>query len=379
VSGARRAGPQPGRLRSPSTSTESFRLKSSRRGDEADGLPDLSRLSTSSRRWLRPGQSLFSGLLALFTAGTALANPGTEIREYHGACDASAIAMVGEDHFVVADDEDNVLRVYPLREGGPPVLTANLSRFLLVDPKSPEADFEAAARIGERVYWVSSHGPNKRGRTRVSRHQFFATNATETNGVIRIDPVGRPYAHLLRDLDADPRLKRFQLARAATRPPKSGGGLSIEGMAPTPDGALLLGFRNPIPQGRALIVPLLNPERVIAGESARFGDPRLLDLGGLGIRGMMWIGDRYLIIAGSHDGAGESLLYDWKGGDDQPQLFLEMSFAGLNPEAIESFDDGAGPRLLVVSDDGTFKIDCLDCKDLKDASRKRFRAVEIPF
>jgi hypothetical protein len=320
----------------------------------------------------------WSLILAFVTSVNALANPGPTIREYYGACDASAMAMVGPDHFVVADDEDNVLRVYRLREGGPPVQTANMTRFLLVDPKSPEADFEAAARLGERVYWVSSHGPNKRGRTRISRHQFFATTTTETNGVMRIDPVGRPYAHLLRDLDADPRLKRFQLARAAMRPPKSGGGLSIEGMAPTPEGALLLGFRNPIPAGRALIVPLLNPDQLIAGESARFGDPRLLDLGGLGVRGMTWLGDRYLIIAGSHDGGGTSVLYDWFGGDDQPRLFPEVAFDGLNPEAIESFDNDAGPFLFVISDDGTFKIDCLDCKELKDASRKRFRAVEIP-
>ena len=48
--------------------------------------------------------------------------------------------------------------------------------------------------------------------------------------------------------------------------------MNIEGLCPTPEGELLIGFRNPIPGERALIVPLKNPGELIEGKPARFGD-----------------------------------------------------------------------------------------------------------
>jgi hypothetical protein len=33
------------------------------------------------------------------------------------------------------------------------------------------------------------------------------------------------------------------------------GGLNIEGLAATPDGQLLIGFRNPLSEGKALLLP----------------------------------------------------------------------------------------------------------------------------
>src|SRR5438094_602992 len=81
----------------------------------------------------------------------------------------------------------------------------------------------------------------------------------------------------------------------------SDGALSIEGLASTPDGALLIGFRNPITDdGKALVARLKNPDQVVAGQPAEFGKPITLDLGGLGIRSMERRGDEYLIVAGRH-------------------------------------------------------------------------------
>ena len=62
------------------------------------------------------------------------------------------------------------------------------------------------------------------------------------------------------------------------------GGFNIEGLASTPEGALLIGLRNPLRHGRALLVPLLNPDEVIEGGRARFGAPVELDLQQRGIR-----------------------------------------------------------------------------------------------
>lgn len=311
---------------------------------------------------------------ALISAEGKSASPIVTI--CRGMCDASAVVAMGE-HFVVADDEDNILRVYSRNHGGSPLHTFDLSSFLRVDPQSPEVDFEGAASVGDRVYWISSHARNKNGKERSSRRRFFATTLSVSNCAFVIRPVGLPYQNLLSDLLNEPRLQRFNLAAAARRAPKSRNALNIEGLCATPEGHLLLGFRNPVPDGKALLVPLLNPADLIAGKPARFGDPLLLELGGFGIRSLARATDRYFIIAGSYDGEGPSSLHEWNGGVDAPHRLPHAELSGLNPEAIECLTENGVERLLVVSDDGTLRIGGKDCKDLKDPNLKYFRATMI--
>ena len=294
-----------------------------------------------------------------------------------GMCDASAVVMAGPEHFLVADDEDNILRLYSRTQDGPPLESMDLSSFLHVDPRSPEVDLEGAAPLGDRVYWISSHGRNRNGKDRLNRRRFFATTLTRTNNATVIQPVGQAYEHLLEDLLRDPRLRPFDLAAAAQRAPKFKDALNIEGLCATPEGCLWIGFRNPVPRGKALLVPLLNPAELVAGKPARFGAPLLLDLGGLGVRSLARAGERYLIIAGSYDGNGPSYLFEWNGNQDKPRRLPHAGLAGLNPEAIESFTLNGAEHLLVVSDDGTLQIGGEECKSVKDPDLKYFRATTL--
>ncbi len=205
------------------------------------------------------------------------------IEEYHGMCDASAAVAVDEHHFLVANDEDNRLRLYHTHHSGLPAAVFDMTRFLQLDTKHPETDIEGAARVGDRAYWITSHGRNQQGKPRESRDRFFATRIKTVEGEVTVEPVGRPYKTLLDDLARDPRLAAYHLKEAAQKAPKSEGALNIEGLCAMPEGRLLIGFRNPIPHGRALMVPLLNPDEMIAGKRARLGDPVELDLGGQGI------------------------------------------------------------------------------------------------
>ena len=78
-------------------------------------------------------------------------------------------------------------------------------------------------------------------------------------------------------------------------------------MTKTPEGNVLIAFRNPIPQAKALIVPMKNPEKVIEdGKTSNFGEVINLDLGGLGIRSIEYVESKrsYFIVAGSFDDAG---------------------------------------------------------------------------
>jgi len=295
-------------------------------------------------------------------------------------CDASAAAVIDREYFIVADDEENILRVYS-RHGGAPIHQVNLAKFLSSGGRqaTEEADLEGAAQIGKRTYWIGSHGRNKKGEVSPGRQRFFATETESTDGRPSVYPVGRPYSHLLEDLQRDERLAPYRLGKAAELAPKEAGALNIEGLAASPDGHLLIGFRNPVRNGKALLVPLRNPGGLIQGERAQFGSPLELDLGGLGIRSIGWDGDRYLIIAGHYGAGGRTRLYAWKGGNDQPELMPRVSFRGLNPEGIMFTDAGGKSEYFVLSDDGTREIDGADCKSLKDPATKRFRGTVVSF
>jgi hypothetical protein len=298
--------------------------------------------------------------------------------QHFGCCDASAGVAVTSNLFIVANDEDNSLRIYRRDKSGPAVQSYQAGVFLHVDPKKPETDLEGAATIGNRIYWITSHGRNREGEARESRHRFFATTfSVNNNGRVELKAVGQPYTRLLTDFINEPRLAKFGMRQASMLAPKEKGGLNIEGLCATTNGQLLIAFRNPIPNQRALIVPLKNPSEVVAGHRAQLGDPILLDLGNRGIRDIDWIGDRFLIIGGAYDGKGRFNLYEWNGGNEQPRKIPETHFKDMNPEALVAYPGSAANEFQILSDDGTRKLAGEDCKTVKDPSRKWFRSFWV--
>lgn len=267
---------------------------------------------------------------------------------YRGMCDASAAAAVGQDLFVVANDERNQLKVYRRGEADP-VDSIDLSDFLGTPPDK-ESDLEGAATIGERIYWISSHGRNKKGKIKESRFRFFATEITGDSE--HLEPVGKPYAKLLDDMIAAEHLKKYPLAQAAGLTPEAEGAFNIEGLAATLFGGLLIGMRNPAPDGKALVVPLLNPAEVVEGKGApQFGEGIELDLGGLAIRSMELVGLAYMIVAGPPADHGEFALYKWSGdAKEQPEQLLHDDFDQVRPEAL--FAIPGTRQVQILSDDG---------------------------
>jgi hypothetical protein len=296
---------------------------------------------------------------------------------YHGTCDASAAAAIGDRLFVVANDEDSTLRVYRRDAPGEPVGAIDLTSFLGLE-KRQESDIEGAARIGNRVYWITSHGADSRGNAQPARRLLFATEITVADGNVTITPVGMPYKDLVRALAEAPALRRFKLDAAAQIAPEQRGGLNIEGLSATPQGTLLIGFRNPVPDGKALLVPLLNPRDVVDRQPARFGDPILLALGSRGVRSIAYVAASagYLILAGKSSDGGAFRLYRWSGNtDDAPVPADVPHLAGLQPEALVVYEE---PRagVQVLSDDGSRPVDRTACK--KAPSReKSFRAIDL--
>ena len=316
--------------------------------------------------------------LAVFWAGalTLRAASVTEPIFHFGMCDASAAVAVDGTHFAVANDEDNPIRIYRADEGSLPVQTFDFSKQFRIDPKKPEMDLEGACWLGEKIFWISSHGRNKDGEVRPSRQILFATSCTKTAKGFEMKPVGKPYRGLLADLIREPRFANFQLTQASQLAPKVPGALNIEGLCATPEGKLLIGFRNPIPQSQALLIPLENPEQVINGQRAKFGEPILLPLDGLGVRDMAFWRNQYLIIGGRSDGHEGSRLFLWDGKGRRPKKVDWLTLENFNPEALIIYE-GRPNAFEVLSDDGTRRIGTETCKALKDPKQRRFRSVWV--
>jgi hypothetical protein len=300
--------------------------------------------------------------------------------EYLGMCDASGAVDVGAELFVVASDEDNRLRLY--RRGVPQALQEfDLSGFLETGPGG-EADLEGATRAPNGlVYWIASHGANKNGKPRPARRRLFATQIVHGEGSVVLKTVYNPYSALVEDLARERKLAKFGFARAAELPPEATGGLNIEGLASTPEGRLLIGFRNPLSGGHAIIVVLDNPDAVLgASDRPGFGDPIELDLGGSGVRSLEYVEARkaYLIVAGPTGDEGAFKLFLWNGpGSTEVTEIRDAPLHDLQPEAFINL--AGSEEILLISDDGGRAMGGRACKDLKPAQQRfRTRSFTLP-
>ncbi len=323
----------------------------------------------------RVTRALASGVVTAASAW-ALASPaavaakGPEMA-YHGPCDASAAVALDARYFVVANDESEALLTYRLGEARR-VGSVDLGTFLGTGPKE-ESDIEGAATIGSRVYWITSHSRNSRGVPQPWRHRVFATDIVGGANP-RVIPVGTPYRDLLQDFIAAPSLAGWNLAQASTRAAQAEGGLNIEGLAATPEGGLLVGFRNPLRAGRALVVPIQNPADVIAGKRAQLGTPIALDLGERGIRSLALVGSAYYIVAGPITDSGTFALFRWSGRATDAPTQVVVDLGNLRPEALFAIP-GTG-NIVLLSDDGGIVVDGRECRKRK-RSQQTFRAMTL--
>src|SRR5262245_22778125 len=142
-------------------------------------MPRMRRIVSKAPRMALLLASALVLLAGGLVSGRGAAAPGTELL-HTGLCDASAGVALDEGYFAVADDENNTLCNYRNDRSGPASTVSNVSLFLEVKESKPESDMEGAAWLGDRIYWIASHGRNKDGKFRESRHRFFATKLWRT-------------------------------------------------------------------------------------------------------------------------------------------------------------------------------------------------------
>ncbi|RKH04580.1 DUF3616 domain-containing protein [Corallococcus carmarthensis] len=315
--------------------------------------------------------------------------PGTGSATYTGTCDGSAGVALEGGLFLNLNDESQTARLYARGQNSAPAQTRELNSMLGLS-SSDEADFEDAARVGNRIFVTTSQARNKNGVLQASRYKFFALDVSGTAPQASLQFAGvssnllkdlldgsnwtQPDAAVLSLLQARSRLSESTVAELA---PKEQG-TNVEGLAALPSGGLAIGFRNPQVGSSALVVTLTNPDAVVTGSRARFGQAIRLELGGQGIRGMAWseAHQAVLVLSGPHDETpGPFALWKWSGvAGAAPVKVRDLTApSDSSPEAVIPVP---GTRdVQVLFDMGAHLVGGAECKEASVSSQSFTDAV----
>jgi Protein of unknown function (DUF3616) len=275
-------------------------------------------------------------------AQTLVAAKTEPVVHYNGICEASAAAKLDATHFVVASDDSALLRIYEHGKSAPIIPNFDVEKAT----GEGVTDIEAAARIGDTIFWLTSHSFSKAKPDKPA-----------------LSPVGRVYNDfrdkVLMALGADG--KGIE--------PK----LDIEGLAATPDNALLVGLRSPLQGTSAYVVRIGNPFPLlglpqpggVTGKPSRDAH-YVLPLGGRGIRSIERVGrgaHSYLIVAGaSGEDQNAPTLFWWDGAGNAVTELPKASLAEMAPEAMIAWSE----REVEIFADNE-RVGDKECKDTDEA------------
>jgi len=277
-----------------------------------------------------------------------------------GLYEPSSIQQLADGRFLVVEDEkSHPFSLVTISAAG------DVSSTPLLPPAGDDAawkldDLEALAldRAGV-VYALTSHSRDDDGDEKKARDKLLRFRIEDGR---MVEPM------LVRSLKPALAAAHPVLAAAAGIPDvKTRGGFNIEAMEISADGQqLLVGFRSPLLDQRAIIACVENPAAIFGrGEPPRIArDLVTLDLGGDGIRGLAYLPalGGYLVISGPV--ASQQVhfqLWFWSGHPGAQAR--RVSVAGLSgfehAEGVSPAVIDGRQQVIIVSDDGNRKAgDC---------------------
>jgi Protein of unknown function (DUF3616) len=290
---------------------------------------------------------IFAFCIGLYWSQPVTSNGETVQRPtvFNGICDGSAAVRIDGESLLVAYDEENTLFAFDVG-GGQPIARVDVGGALGLS-SNDEIDIEGAARDGDVIWWIGSHGLDGDGDVAPSRKMLFATNVPSRH--LRDFKISEGPIDLTGVLLASAQVARILNGEVRGRKPKEGG-VNVEGLAIHSQGGLLLGFRSPLSgsdglKGKALLVHVAK-----LGGTYEVKGLHQLELGDRGVRDLVPTQSGYLILAGPVSSGGPYALYDWDGRTNPNEQTSDV-LQGFNPEALVRLSD----RWLVLSDDGKVK------------------------
>lgn len=272
-----------------------------------------------------------------------------------GIFEPSAIQQLPDGRFLVVEDEKShplsLVTIGADGRVGSTALTAGLFQVFSSFWKLDDLEGLALDRAGF-VYGITSHSRDDDGDEKKSREKLVRFRI---EGERVVDP------RVVGDLKQALTKQHAVLAAAArVEDVKADGGLNIEALEFSPDQKrLLIGFRSPLRDGRALVASIENPSAIFESDEAPRIAPLLdeLDLGGHGIRGLSFIPamGAYLLIGGptSREPADFDL---WRWSGEPGAAAIRVRVPGLRSlekaEGVSPAVIGGVERIVIVSDDG---------------------------
>ena len=296
--------------------------------------------------------------LALADNADMARNESPAFRPLTGIYEPSGIQQLPDGRFLVVEDEQrhpfSLVTIGADGSVDSTALTAGLFQLFSDFWKLDDLEGLALDRAGF-VYAITSHSRDDSGDEKQSRERLVRFRI-EGNRVVNPKVVD--------GLKSAMTAKHPVLAAAAkVRDVKGDGGLNIEALEVSPDQQrLLIGFRSPLHDGRALIASVENPAGIFeADDPLRLASElEELDLSGHGIRGLSYLPrlGEYLVIGGpASRQSSEFDLWLWNGQRGAPARRVTVPglrgferAEGVSPAVIDGVE-----RIIIVSDDGNRK------------------------
>lgn len=272
------------------------------------------------------------------------------IRTFVDIYEPSALVPMQGGVLIFEDEGDEMASMYQIGEDGSGLL---LKKQYLgpIDININDIEGGATCDRGE-VFVIGSHSLNKHGERSKKREQLLWLQINSKSKLSLVGSVG-----LWDDLTAG--LQKID--------PSMGGrikDLNVEGLSCTGDsGALLIGLRNPLYDGQAILFMLKNPYDIFSKKtSPKFSTkPVLLDLGGTGVRSVTYHegSGRFFLVSEVKGKKGKMRprLWAWDGSRDHAPI--RMNFPGLkkleNIEGMNFLKHEGKEYVIFVCDDGNKK------------------------
>jgi hypothetical protein len=269
--------------------------------------------------------------------------------KFYNVFEPSGAATMPDGKVLIVEDESNAksLKLLEIEEDGSVVEIGNLylpKQVKKIFKKGVE-DLEALTLHNEMVYAITSHTYSKSGKRKASREKLM---------MFRYDDGAIEDFSIYGDLKKDLQIEFSELFKQTLFTKNS---MDIEGMASDiKGGGLLIAFKSPIVEDKALLIPLYNPKELLLGEEeAKFGKKILLDLKGLGIRDIFYDPQKkaYWIIAGSKEGRESRFeLWFWERETESLSLVKNQPNIGYGEGITLIKQKSENPGLFIVEDNG---------------------------
>lgn len=299
---------------------------------------------------------LFLGVFGFIVLGQKEANAQSkEWQKFKEVYEPSAITQLQDGRFFVIEDEkEYALRILKLNENQTSSSELLLGSNLPINEMQKLDDLEGidTDRNGF-IFAITSHSRSKKGKVKKNREKFlrFTLNGNQIeNASVVLD------------------LKEYLIANqevlinaAKVKDVKNDGGLNIEGLAfDSQKENLLIGYRSPLLDSKAIISTIKNPTEIFTlGQKPRTSQKLLLvDLQGEGIRGMHYdskLGG-FLIISGPSEKLQVPFkLWFWNQKETPKRVKIKNLKSLEHAEGITSAQIDGKEFLVIVSDDGDSK------------------------